>query len=146
MAHHACLPVPDRVNDRLLRIYFGPRDTGGRTRATFIEVEADDPSKVLYIHDRPVLDLGKLGTFDDSGVMPSCIVNYAGRKYLYYVGWNLGGTVSYRNSIGVAVSDDGGITFNRIFDGPLIDRTAIEPYFTASCFAMVDDNAKWKLW
>ena len=28
---------------------------------------------------------GKLGTFDDSGVMPSSIVNHNGKKFLYYL-------------------------------------------------------------
>jgi len=146
MAHHACVPIPDKVNDEVLRIYFGPRDRQGRTRTAFIEVEADNPSNVLYVHDRPVLDLGKLGTFDDSGAMPSCIVNHDGKKYLFYIGWNLGVTVSYRNSIGLAVSEDGGLSFNRVFEGPVVDRTPVEPYFCASPFAMVDDNGKWKLW
>jgi hypothetical protein len=146
MDHHACVPIADKVSDEVLRIYFGPRDRQGRTRTTFIEVEADNPANVLYVHDRPVLDLGKLGAFDDSGAMPSCIVNHEGRKYLFYIGWNIGVTVSYRNSVGLAVSDDGGLTFKRMFDGPVVDRTRDEPYFCASPFALIDDDGKWKLW
>jgi hypothetical protein len=56
MAHHACVPVTDRVNDEVLRIYFGPRDHQGRTRTSFIDVEADNPSHVIHVH-RP----GKAG-------------------------------------------------------------------------------------
>jgi hypothetical protein len=94
-----------------------------------------------------VLGLGKLGTFDDSGAMPSCIVNHGGRKFLYYIGWNRGATVPYRNSIGLAVSDDGGESFERVVEGPVLDRTATEPYFCASPFALYDEEAaKWKLW
>lgn len=147
MAHHACVPIADRVSESVLRIYFGPRDTQGRTTTTFIEVEADNPANVLHVHDRPVLGLGALGTFDDSGAMPSCIVNYDGRKYLYYIGWNRGVTVPYRNSIGLAVSDDGGLTFERVCEGPVVDRTMDEPYFCASPFVLYDaDELKWKLW
>jgi len=145
MVHHACVPVADRVSADVLRIYFGPRDRDGRTRTAFIDVEADNPSNVIAIHDRPVLDLGKLGAFDDSGAMPSCIVNDRGRKYLFYIGWNRGVTVAYRNAIGLAVSDDGGLTFERVFEGPIIDRTRFEPYFCASPFAIVD-GGKWRLW
>lgn len=145
MNHHACVPVADRLDDNRLRIYFGPRDTRGRTTTTFIEVEADNPQNVLYVHDRPVLNLGKLGAFDDSGVMPSCIVNWDGRKYLLYIGWNQSVTVPYRNSIGLAVSDDGGVTFNRVSEGPIVDRTRTEPYFCASPYALIDQG-KWKLW
>lgn len=145
MAHHACVPIADKVNDEVLRIYFGPRDRQGRTRTAFIEVEADNPSNVLYVHDRPVLELGKLGTFDDSGAMPSCIVNHNGKKYLFYIGWNVGVTVSYRNSIGLAVSEDGGLSFNRVFEGPVVDRNLLEPYFCASPYVIIDEG-KWKLW
>ena len=145
MAHHACVPIADRVSDDVLRIYFGPRDTRGRTRTTFIEVEADNPSKVLRVHDRPVLDLGRLGAFDDSGVMPSCVVNHSGRKYLFYIGWSPAVTVPYRNAVGLAVSDDGGLTFERLFEGPIVDRTRDEPFFTASPFALVE-NGVWRLW
>jgi hypothetical protein len=88
MAHHASVPVADKVDDRTLRIYFGPRDRQGRTRTTFIDVDIDDPARTLRVHDRPVLDLGRTGTFDDSGAMPSCIVDQDGVKYLFYIGWN----------------------------------------------------------
>jgi len=145
MAHHACVPVADKLNDEVLRIYFGPRDLQGQTRTTFIEVEADNPAKVRYVHDRPVLDLGKLGAFDDSGAMPSCIVNDGPNKYLLYIGWNRGVTVPYRNAVGLAVSRDGGLTFERVFEGPIVDRTKLEPYFCASPFALLDEG-KWKLW
>jgi hypothetical protein len=145
MARHACVPVADKVSDGVLRIYFGPRDRQGRTRTGFFEVDADNPSHVLHIHDRPVLDLGELGAFDDSGAMPSCIVNHGGRKYLFYIGWNQGVTVAYRNAVGLAVSDDGGLTFQRVFEGPIVDRTRFEPYFCASPFAIVD-GGRWRLW
>jgi hypothetical protein len=145
MSHHACVPIADKVSDEVLRIYFGPRDRYNRTVTTFIEVEADNPSNVLYVHDRPVLSLGKLGTFDDSGAMPTCIVNHSGRKYLYYVGWNRGVTVPYRNSVGLAVSKDGGLTFKRAYEGPVVDRTHMEPYFTASPYVIIDGET-WKMW
>jgi hypothetical protein len=145
MRHHASNPVADKISEKVVRIYFGPRDERGRTQAAYIEVDADDPSRVLYVHDRPVLALGKLGTFDDSGVMPSCLVNRDGRKYLFYTGWNQGVTVPYRNSIGLAVSADGGVTFERVFEGPVLDRTRFEPYFCATPYAMIDEG-RWRLW
>ena len=145
MSHHACVPVADKIDDNVLRIYFGPRDRQGRTVTTYIEVEADEPANVLYVHDRPCLGLGQLGAFDDSGAMPSCIVNDGGTKYLLYIGWNQGVTVGYRNAVGLAASTDGGVTFTRVFEGPIVDRTRFEPYFCASPFAIVDEG-KWKLW
>jgi hypothetical protein len=145
MAHHAGLPVADKISDEVLRIYFTPRDTQGRSHITFIEVEADHPEKILYVHDRPVLSPGQLGTFDDSGATLSCILNSGGRKYFYYAGWNRTVTVPYRNALGVAVSDDGGLTCQRFCEGPVLDRSDTDPYFIATAFAMIDEG-KWKLW
>jgi hypothetical protein len=145
MAHHAAVPIADKVDDNILRIYFGPRDREGRTTTTFIEVEAANPANVLYVHDRPVLGLGRRGAFDDSGAMPSCIVNHEGKKYLFYIGWTPRVTVPYHVAIGLAVSEDGGRTFQRIGEGPILDRNAAEPYFCTVPFVLIDEG-KWKLW
>src|SRR3954470_18395768 len=103
MVSHASLPVASVLDDERLRIYFGVRDAQGRSLTTFMDVLADDPQQILYLHDKPILPLGRLGTFDDSGIMPSCLVNHGRDQYLYYVGWNPQVTVSYRLSIGLAV-------------------------------------------
>jgi hypothetical protein len=145
MAHHASLPTADKVSDNILRIYFGPRDAENRTVTSFIEVEADDPSRVVRIHDRPVLGLGELGSFDDSGAMPSCVVERNGTKFLFYIGWNRGVTVPYRNAIGLAISKNGGLSFERVFRGPIVDRTRLEPFFCATPFVLLD-SGRWRMW
>lgn len=145
-AHHACLPIADEVRPGVLRLYYGPRDEQGRTTTTFIEVDADDPGRVLYVHDEPVLGLGPLGAFDDGGAMPCCLLDHEGRKLLYYVGWNRSVSVPYRNAIGLAVSDDGGLSFERVgAGGPVCDRTPDEPFFCASPFVMADEG-RFRLW
>jgi hypothetical protein len=145
MVSHASIPVADSINDEVLRLYFGTRDKTGRSFPTYLEVLSDDPQKIQYIHDKPILPLGKLGTFDDSGIMPSWIVNHGGKKYLYYIGWNPQVTVPYRLSIGLAISDDGGRSFNKCSEGPICDRDIEEPYFnTAPC--VVVEGSHWKMW
>lgn len=142
---HAQVPTVDsEITDRL-RVYFGTRLDNNRTVTTFLEVDVDNPGQVLYVHDRPVLGLGEIGCFDDCGAMPSCIVNVDGRKFLYYTGWNTSTTVPYRNSIGVAVSDDGGQTFKRLSQGPILDRAFNEPHFCATPFVIYEDGG-WRMW
>ena len=140
MLSHAQLPTVDKISEEILRIYYGTRDNQNRTVTTYIEVEADNPNNILYIHDKPVLRLGELGCFDDSGAMPSWIINHGGLKYLYYIGWNACVSVSYRNSIGLAVSDDDGLTFHRLFKGPIVDRTLHEPHFCGATCVIIDGN------
>jgi len=145
MVSHAQLPTVDKVDKDVLRIYYGTRDEFNRTVTSFIEVEADNPQHILYVHDKPVLGLGELGAFDDSGAMPSWIVDHEGLKYLYYIGWNTGVTVPYRNSIGLAVSHDNGQTFNRLYGGPIVDRTKSEPHFCAAPCVVIE-NGIWRMW
>lgn len=142
---HAQLPTPDRLSDHAMRIYFGTRDAANRTRTTFVDVEAARPERILYIHDRPVLDLGELGCFDDAGVMPFCIVNVDNAKFLYYAGWNTSTTVPYRVSVGLAVSEDGGRSFRRVRKGPILDRTLDEPHFCSAPF-VVRNGRGWRMW
>lgn len=145
MQTHAQVPVTDKIDEGRLKVYFGTRDKYNRTVTTYIEVEADDPRKVLYVHNKPVLSLGKLGSFDDSGAMPSWIVNYGNRRYLYYTGWNVGTTARYRLSIGVAISEDNGLIFDRLCEGPILDRTYTEPYFVSNPCVLIDNNL-WRMW
>lgn len=145
MTTHASLPLPDKVSDNALRIYFATRSREGKSAISFLEVDANDPPRVRYVHDRPVLSPGKLGTFDDDGVGPYSLVQHDNKKYLYYGGCNAGVTVPYRNAIGLAVSEDDGLTFQRICEGPVVDRNQSEPYFTAAADVMFCDD-RWKMW
>lgn len=142
---HASVPTVDTSDERVWRVYYGTRDGMNRNRISFIEVEAGSPARVLYEHDAPVLDLGKLGTFDDCGVMPSWILNHNGMKYLYYIGWTVRSTIPYHNSIGLAISKDGGRTFERFSDGPLFGETYREPFFTGTSCIIVEGGI-WKNW
>lgn len=146
MHSHACVPTalvgPEQER---IRIYFAPRNRKNQSLPTFIDVDAQDPSQVLHLEPSPILDLGELGTFDDGGIMPCSVVQDGDTVYLYYVGWNPTVSVPYRNAIGVAVSTDRGDTFDRVFQGPIVDRNPQEPFFTASPCVRREDDA-WHMW
>ncbi len=145
MRTHAALPVADLTSETALRIYFAGRDDHGRSRIGCIDVDPDDPGSILNEGAEPLLPLGERGTFDDSGMMPSCIVSMGQRKYLYFIGWNPQVTVSYRLAIGLATSEDGGQTYRRHSAGPLLDRDADEPFFnTAPC--VLRESDRWRMW
>ena len=60
--------------------------------------------------------------FDETGTMPSWFLPVGDEIWLYYTGWNKSETASYRLGIGLAISRDGGLTFERKYTGPLLDR------------------------
>ena len=116
---HCHKPTPLIIDNDTIRIYFGTRSKDGVTRTTFIDLDSTDIYNltVKYIHDKPIFDIGKIGTFDDSGANVSSIVKVDNVIYMYYIGWNPSTTVHTRNSIGVVVSKDNGWSFQRIYDG-----------------------------
>lgn len=145
MYSYASNPLVLYLQSNIYRIYFSTRDIHQRSSIGFIEINIKSPKKILKISNKPVLTAGELGAFDDSGVTSSCIIKRNNLIYLYYVGWNLGVTVPFRNSIGLAVSDNGGYTFKRLYKGPILDRTNKEPYFVTTPYVIVEKNIS-KMW
>ncbi len=141
---HAQVPYAYKHKD-FLRVYFSSRDDHGQSRPTFIDVDYDDPTKILYIHDTFVLDLGGPGEYDETGAMPSWFVPQSnGDIWLYYTGWNRTHN-SYRLSMGLSVSTDGGITFKKMFRGPIMDRSIHNPIWAAQPSVMYV-NGRWMMW
>jgi len=132
MHSHAMIPVAERIDGDLFRIYFSPRDKLNRGHSAYLDIDMRHPTKVERLHDKPVLEPGALGCFDDSGALANSIVEVKGRKLLYYTGINLGVTVKIRNSIGLAEWNVDTGRFERCFEGPVIDRTRLFPHFVAT--------------
>ena len=141
---HAQVPVVDLLEDRI-RIYYSTRDVSGKSNVSFIEVEKNNPKKIIYEHTLPLFELGNLGTFDDSGIMPSSIITFGNKKFLYYIGWTTRGTVPFQNAIGLAISEDGGKVFKKLSEGPIISVNFIEPYFSGTSFVNFENNI-FKMW
>jgi hypothetical protein len=141
---HAALPVVDRIGD-IYRIYFSTRDKYGRAQVGYFDIGLEAPEKVLRVSEQPVLGLGPLGAFDDSGVSTSWIVNHRQKKYHYYSGWSLGVTVPFYFYVGLAISEDGGASYQRISPAPILERNEIDPYLTASPCVLVEDD-RWRMW
>lgn len=125
---HAQLPTPIFINKNWYIFYANKLN-----KKSFIQVAIFSTEfKLLEIKD--VLFPGERGCFDDSGVMPSCVLIRNNKFYLYYSGWNLDkGGVPYGHGIGLAIGSCS-LNFERYSDGPLIDRSIDNPYLSNSLF------------
>ena len=141
---HAQVPTVLPLGE-ILRIYYADRDRRGKSYIASIDVSTKNPQKIVDAREGPLMVAGDPGTFDDDGMMPSAAVRAGDRIFLYYTGWNQGVTVPYRNSIGLAVSDDGGVSFRRMYQGPIMDRTAEEPYLAVTPCVLREDE-RWRMW
>jgi hypothetical protein len=139
---HAALPVPTPLADGRVAVLFSSRDEEGRARIGRAEISLDGSTEARVSPD-PVLDLGELGSFDDSGVTSSCVVDHDGRRHLYYSGWARGVTVPFYLFVGCAVSEGG--EFLRVSPAPVLGRNEVDPYLTASPWVLVEDG-RWRMW
>jgi hypothetical protein len=142
---HAALPVVDHIADDRYRVYFSGRDDKGRAQIGYFELAMLPSRTVLTVSPEPVIGLGLLGSFDDNGVTSSCIVTHGSRKYQYYTGWTLGVTVPFYFYVGLAISEDGGLSFHKVSPAPILERNALDPYLTASPSVLIEGDL-WRMW
>ena len=140
----SAVPICFWLNENVLRIYYSTRNENNESIPYFFDYDFVNERKIT--NPKTInLEKGELGTFDDSGVMPSSVIKIDDKIYMYYIGWNLGVTVPFRNSIGLAVSYNNGVTFVKKFTGPVLDRTKNEPHFVASNHVIYHEE-KFKMW
>jgi len=125
----------------VLRLYVTGRDEFNQSRIGIVDTRiVDGRFEVLNVHSDPVFDLGEAGLFDESGVSYPWLVEHGECVLMYYVGWVAGGRGRFQNYLGLAVSTDGGLSFERNSRLPLLDRTEEEPYGSGSCAVWVEDD------
>lgn len=145
MTSHAMIPTADHLHDDVYRIYFAPRDHQNRSNVGWLDLDLKNPTEVLQVAEEPLLSYGELGGFDDSGALASSIINHDGKKYFYYIGYNIGVTVIFRNYIGLAISTDGGRSYQKQFRAGVIDRSHIDP-FLAVTPCVLKEGDRWRMW
>lgn len=140
---HGMAPAAIMYNAQTIRIYQGCLDANGISRIGFIDVAADNPCDVVLKSTTPVLDLGEPGCFDDNGVFPGHVYQYAGKVYLYYTGFQKLDKIPFTNFGGLAISEDGGNTFVRVSKAPVMDR-ADEGLFTRAGTSVIVEDGVYK--
>ena len=141
----AMIPTPILHDESTIRIFAGFLDASGRSRIGYLDVCGKDPTRILDIGQRPVLDIGQPGAFDDNGVVPISLVRHGQELRLYYVGFQLRNDVPYTMLAGLAISTDEGKTFTRPSDSPLLPPIPGERYVRTAPFVLKEGNT-WKAW
>ncbi len=142
---HAAIPTLDLMKDDILRIYFGTRDKKNVSRIGYIDVEAKNPKNILNVSKKPILNIGRDGTFDDNGVLPSSIVNYNKKKFLYYIGFQLGVKVKYFLFSGLAINYNNSKIYKKYSNVPILERSDEGLFFRTAPFVLIENNI-WKMW
>lgn len=142
---HAWVPTPEYLGDGIVRVYFAGRNSENMSQIGAFTIHVERPFDILQLTAEPLLTLGPLGTFDDAALLPSCIVEDGDRKLLYYVGWMQGRRVPFHASLGLAISEDDGVSFSKHASAPVLDRNAVDPIFIASADIRREGDL-WRCW
>lgn len=149
MNSHIQNPYAVLMGDKI-RIYFTtrPAPSNGlfKSVTAYLDLDKNDLAKVINISEEPILDFGNQGTFDEFGIMPGAVVKRTEKEYwLYYAGWKRTVSVPYDWSIGLAVSVDGGTTFSKYGEGPIMGVSYNDPYLLAAPRSVFIENDIWHM-
>jgi hypothetical protein len=144
MQSHASNPVPLILDNGLVRVFFSGRGDSNKAYISYVDLDFENDYKVVNVCSAPILELGERGAFDDSGMSVGCILLKNNLVQLYYLGWNLGLDVPFRNAIGLAVEQTDN-SFKRYAVGPLLDRSLSDPFSLSYPFILYDEGL-YKMW
>ena len=121
------------IFDDFIRVYFSCRpksDEKGQytSYSAYIDLDKKNIFNLIDIGKKPILELGKLGTFDEFGTYPASVIKYDNQYRVYYAGWTRCESVPFNVAIGVGLSNDNGKTFQKIGDGPVLSYSPEEPF------------------
>src|SRR3989344_709421 len=93
------------IFDTFVRVYFACRpirDANGQyvSYTGYVDLERDNLLKILRFSDKPILTLGKRGTFDEFGTYPTSVIRQGKKVIAYYGGWTRCETVPFTVAIG----------------------------------------------
>lgn len=137
------------VFEDFVRIYFSTRsvDTGNGkylSHVAFVDMQKN-LRDVIRVSDKTVISLGGLGCFDEHGIFPMNVLRHDDKVYGYTCGWNRRVSVSVDTAIGLAISLDDGLTFQRIGNGPVLAASLHEPCLVGDGFVKFI-NKQFHMW
>ncbi|WP_435213933.1 glycosylase [Luminiphilus sp. nBUS_16] len=138
------------VKDNGVRIFFcsrPPLDVTGLyvSRLAYVDVSHDNLTEVIKVCEQPLLALGDYGCFDEFGTNPVSVIRNDQEIWAYYAGWTRCESVPFNAAIGLAISKNGGETFERLGAGPVLSFTPDEPFLLGSP-RIKRFNGGWQLW
>lgn len=132
------------VFEDFVRLYFSTRAVdpiNGKYLSNILFVDMKKNLRdVIRVSDQTVIPLGGLGCFDEHGIFPMSVMRHGDAVYGYTCGWNRRVSVSVDTGIGLAISRDDGLTFQRIGDGPVLAASQYEPCLVGDGFVKVIDG------
>lgn len=127
------------VFPEFVRVYFSTRELDATgmflSHVAFVDF-CTDLSAIVRVSPRAVLPLGGLGCFDEHGIFPMNVLRRGDSIHAYTTGWSRRVSVPVETAIGLAVSRDEGMTFERVGQGPVLAASLHEPFLVGDAFVL----------
>ncbi len=119
--------------DDFVRVYFScrpPADKNGQyvSYSGFVDLDRKYLHNIIRVSEEPILRLGELGNFDEFGTYPVSVARHENEVRAYYGGWTRCESVPFNVAIGLGISQDDGVTFEKMGSGPILSYSLNEPF------------------
>lgn len=116
-----------------IRVYFSSRPKPNNKKqylsyTGFLDLDRNNLFDIINIASQPILPLGDKGSFDEFGIYPTSVIKNNDEIIAYYAGWTRCESVPFNVAIGMAKSTNGGKTFTKIGNGPVLSYSLDEPF------------------
>lgn len=125
---YAANPYVLKLTEDKIRVFYNSRDAQGRSHIFSMDFDYIGKNFLQSSDPKLLMQPGPIGSFDDSGVSVGSMCKVDSDLFFYYMGWNLGVTVPWRNSIGIASYDQERNLLVRTRNSPVMDRSEEDPY------------------
>lgn len=139
MQSHCAAPLPYKISDDKMRIYFSSRDCHNKLRVASV-IYSLSQNNVSHISAEPILDIGQEGFFDSNAIYPAEILKFDKKIFLYYTGRSAGINRTYYASLGLAISNDNGKSFKKYSNAPIMERSHYDPWMIGPCAIVKYNN------
>jgi ribosomal protein S18 acetylase RimI-like enzyme len=132
---HSQSPQTIILDDRF-RVYCTSRarDEGGKFLSKVIYVDFDFDWNFIRHSNGEIIPQGELGTFDEHGIFPFSPFKDGDKITAYTCGWSRRVSVDVETATGFAQSHDGGVTFQKLGNGPVFASSLHEPMLVGDSF------------
>jgi len=119
--------------EEFVRVYFSCRpepDAKGQyvSRSAYLDLNRNNLFEIIKTSPMPTMALGEVGTFDEFGIYPTSVIRNGAEIWAYYGGWTRCESVPFNVAVGLGISRDQGLTFERLGEGPVLSYSPDEPF------------------
>lgn len=140
---HCQHATPIQLTNSSYRIFYGSRNFNNLTQVFYFDFDVAE-LKILAYSEKPVLNLGEMGFFDQHGIYPSSVLEREGNLFLYTIGFTQGAAPLYYTRVGLAKGTSLG-ELEKYSSAPILNVSDYDPCTVTGPFVMFDKGV-YRMW